>query len=59
VMWVKARTGIVTLVDGTMVLTLYAGAALTTGNISVAIGGWATLHKTGNSAADVTGIGLT
>ena len=59
VMWVKARTGIVTLVDGTMVLTLYAGAALTTGNISVAIGGWATLHKTGNSAADVTGVGLT
>jgi len=59
VLWVKARTGIVTLVDGTMVLTLYAGAALTTGNISVAIGGWATIHKTGDSAADVTGVGLT
>lgn len=59
VMWVKARTGIVTLVDGTMVLTQYAGAALTTGDISVAIGGWATIHKTGDSAADVTGVGLT
>ena len=59
VLWVKARTGIVTITEGTMTMTLYAGAALTTGDISVAIGGWATVHKTGNSAADVTGVGLT
>ena len=59
VMWVKARTGIVTLVDGSMVLTLYDGSGtLDTGNIQVEIGGWATIHKTGDSAADVTGIGL-
>lgn len=59
VMWVKATTGIVTLVDGSMVLAFYnGGGAPATGNISVAIGGWATIHKTGNSLADVTGVGL-
>jgi len=61
VMWVKGEGGGVTLVDGTMVLTWYNGEAgtLPTGNRSLAKGGWATIHKTGNSTADVTGIGIT
>jgi len=58
VMWVKATTGIVTLVDGTMVLSWYDGSSVTTGNRTLAVGGWATIHKTGDSAADVTGVGL-
>lgn len=60
VLWVKARSGPCVLVDGTMVLSLYDGGAAVppTGNISIARAGWATVHKTGDSTADVTGVGL-
>jgi hypothetical protein len=60
VMWVKARTGIVTLTEGTMAFSLYDGSGtIGTANVSIAIGGWATIHKTGDSACDITGVGLT
>jgi hypothetical protein len=59
VMWVLADAGAVTLVDGTMVLNLFDGSgAPSTGNITVARGGWATIVKDGDSNAHVTGVGL-
>jgi hypothetical protein len=59
VMWVKGRTGSVVLVDGTMTLNWYNGTAtIATGNRTLAKGGWATITKTGDSSADVTGIGI-
>lgn len=59
VLWVKARGGDVTLVDGTMALNFYDGSgAPATGNRTLTRGGWATVNKTGDSTADVTGVGL-
>ena len=59
VIWVQARDGDVTLIDGTMVLSLYdASGAPATGNITIDRGGWATITKDGDSAADVTGVGV-
>lgn len=60
VLWVLAKNGPVVLVDGTMVLHLYdgGGAVPPTGNITIARGGWATVVKDADSAAHVTGVGL-
>jgi hypothetical protein len=60
VLWVMAKNGPVTLIDGTMVLNFYDGLGLAppTGNITVARGGWATVVKDGDSNAEVTGVGL-
>jgi hypothetical protein len=60
VLWIQANGGIVTLnsANGT-VYRKFLGVAPTTGDVTIANGGWATLVKHGFTDYHITGVGVT